>query len=229
MSIQIKAVGFDLDGTLFETHVDYDSLNDCDRTILEKHDIQFSDVFGDNPERKRLRDPIRKWLEDHGRSDEFDTIYKEIDELSLYYEEQFVSEAKEYPRSIECIRYLRSRGLKVGLLTRGGYHYAETVLKRFGVFDEMDAIIGRDHTYYDNAKPSPIAMREFADALGVGTEEILYLGDNMTDYLSAHDAGSTFIGVLSGAGSKEMWSTVSPRIDTVEHAGDVMDIIERYL
>ncbi|MGN1044535.1 MAG: HAD family hydrolase [Candidatus Methanomethylophilaceae archaeon] len=229
MSAQIKAVGFDLDGTLFETHVDYDSLNDCDRVVLERHGIPFREVFGDDPDRKRLRAPIREWLADNGRSDEFDAIYREIDELSLYYEEQFVSDAKEYPRSIECIRYLRSKGLKVGLLTRGGYRYAETVLKRFGIFDDMDAIVGRDHSFHDNCKPSHVAMEEFADELGVGPDEILYVGDNMTDYLSAHGAGSTFIGVLSGAGSAEMWRSVSPSIETVEHAGDIMDIIDRFL
>ena len=229
MKGKIKAVGFDLDGTLFETHVDYSSLYDCDKVVLKKHGIPFLDVFGDNPEIKRIREPIRLWLVQHSREDEFAQICKEIDELSLFYEEQFVTDAKEYPRSIECMRELKSKGVKIGLLTRGGHHYAETVLKQFGVYELMDAVVGRDYTCYDEAKPSPIAMMHFAKELGVKPDEILYLGDNLTDYRSAVGAGATFIGVLSGAASLESWNRVSPGMRVIDYAGDVVDIIDEYI
>ncbi len=225
----IKAVGFDLDGTLFETHVDYGSLYDCDKMVLRRHNIPFLDVFGENPEVKRLRAPILKWLEDHGRSGEFGQICREIDELSLHYEEEFIADAKEYPRSVECIRILKGKGLKVGLLTRGGHHYAESVLGRYGIYEMMDAVVGRDYTNYDEAKPSPVAMRHFAKELGVEPEEILYLGDNLTDLRSAEGAGATFVGVLSGAATEESWQKASPGMRTVKFAGDVVDIIEEYL
>ena len=229
MGKHIKAVGFDLDGTLFETHVDYGSLYDCDKVVLRKHGIAFLDVFGENPEVKRQRRPILQWLEEHGRADEFNGICEEIDELSLFYEEQFVDDAREYPRSVECLDILKSKGLKVGLLTRGGHHYAETVLKKFGVYEKMDAVVGRDYTVYDEAKPSPIAMQHFAKELGVKPEEILYLGDNLTDDRSAAGAGAIFIGVLSGAASEESWAKVSKDLPTLPYAGDVVDIIDRYL
>ena len=229
MTKKIKAVGFDLDGTIFETHVDYSSLYDCDKTVLKKRNIPFLDVFGENPEVKRLREPIKQWLIQHGREDEFESICKDIDELSLFYEEQFVSDAKEYPRTVECIKELKKKGLKVGLLTRGGHHYAETVLKQFGIYELMDAVVGRDYTCYDEAKPSPIAMKHFAKELGVEPDEILYLGDNLMDYRSAVGAGAMFIGVLSGAASLESWKRVDPGIRTIDYAGDVMDIINNYL
>ena len=229
MNKGIKAVGFDLDGTLFETHVDYSSLYDCDKTILKKHGIPFLDVFGENPEVKRLRAPILEWLDSHGRTEEYEQICKEIDELSLHYEEQFIDDAKEYPRSVECIRFLKDKGLKVGMLTRGGHHYAETVLRKFGVYNLMDAVIGRDYTNYDEAKPSPVAMRHFAKELGVEPDEILYLGDNLTDFRSADGAGATFIGVLSGAATAESWKKASKDMRIIQYAGDIIDIINDYV
>ncbi|WP_400226195.1 HAD family hydrolase [Methanomethylophilus alvi] len=225
----IKAVGFDLDGTLFETHVNYSALYDSDKTILSEHNISFLDVFGENPELRRKRLPIKIWLNAHNRSEEYDEICKEIDELSLFYETQFINEAKEYPGSIKCIDFLKSKGLKVGLLTRGGYHYAKLALEKFKVFDKMDAIVGRDYSCYDEAKPSPIAMINFAKELKVRPEEILYIGDNATDYRSAVDAGATFIGVLSGAASKEFWEKTSRSIRTIDYAGDISYIIDEYI
>ncbi len=225
----VKAVGFDLDGTLFLTYVNYDHLRVADRVVSERHNIPFSEIYCPKPEAYRLRRPIEKWLEEHGRGSEYPAISREIDDLSLEIEEEFLSEATTYPRSVECISILKSKGLKVGLLSRGGRHYAESVLKKFGIFEEMDAVVGRDHTCYDNAKPSPVAMTEFADELGVRPEEILYLGDNFTDYLSATGAGATFVGVLSGAVKADGWRSKDPAIRTVNYAGDVVDIIDDYL
>lgn len=221
----IKAIGFDLDGTFLSTHVDYDRLRDADRTVSERHGIPFDDIdFGDSV--KRPRHPILQWLKANGREMEYEGIYREIDDLSTEIETQFVDEATPFPGSLECIGVLKSRGYRVGLLTRGSLEYARQALGRFGVFDEFDAVVGRDHSEYDNAKPSPIAMCEFADELGVRPNEILYLGDNASDYMSARDAGASFIGVLSGSCSEEDWREVSEDIPTIPYAGQVVDLIQ---
>lgn len=218
----IRAVGFDMDGTFMRTHVDYAKLNDCDRRVLERHGIPFDEIdFGDSP--KRPRYPIRKWLEGHGRGDEFPAIDREIDELCTMCECEFVDEAVPFPGSAECLRELKSRGLKVGILTRGSLEYARRALGP--LFDEFDAVMGRDHSGYDNAKPSPVAMREFAELLGVDPCEILYVGDNVTDWQSAKGAGTPFVGVTTGSGSSELWAGCDPRIPVVRYAGDVVSLL----
>lgn len=218
----IRAVGFDMDGTFMRTHVDYAKLNDCDRTVLERHGIPFDQIdFGDSP--KRPRYPIREWLEAHGRGDEFPTIDREIDDLCTECECEFVHEAVPFPGSAECLGILKSRGYKVGILTRGSLEYARNALGP--LFGEFDAVMGRDHSGYDNAKPSPVAMREFAELLGVEPEEILYVGDNVTDWQSARDAGTPFVGVTTGSGSREMWARCDPDIPVIEHAGDVVRLL----
>lgn len=152
MYLDIKAVGFDLDGTFLETHVDYDRLREADRTVAEAHGIPFDEIdFGDSV--KRQRTPIRLWLEAHGRGDEFPGINREMDDLCTEIETEFVDEARPFPGSLECIDELKSMGLKVGLLTRGSREYARQALGRFGVFEKFDAVVGRDHSFYDNAKP----------------------------------------------------------------------------
>ena len=74
-------------------------------------------------------------------------------------------------------------------------------------------------------KPSPKAMIDFAKELGVEPSEILYVGDNRTDYYSARDAGATFVGVLSGSMDREGWLKEDPDMIIVEHAGDIARMV----
>ena len=219
----IRAVGFDLDGTFLNTHVDYSKIDMADRKACAAHGIPFDDLVFNTD--KRLRRPIREWLEAHGRGDEFQTIYDEIDRDLTSIELEFVDEAKPFPGSLECVRTLKERGYRIGLLTRGSYRYGNRALTDAGVRDCFDCIVGRDYADYDEAKPSPKAMYYFAEELGVKPCEILYLGDNKTDYHSARDAGAVFIGVCSGSMTREKWLQEDPDMVTVQYAGDVIDLL----
>ena len=218
----IKAVGFDLDGTFMRTRVDYAKLNAADRDVCLSHGIPFDEIdFGDSP--KRPRAPIRRWLEDNGRVDEFRQVSEDIDRAFTKCECEFVSEAVPYPGSAECLEAIRDAGFRVGILTRGSLEYARRALGP--LFDGFDVVMGRDHSSYDNAKPSPVAMREFAEELGVEPGEIIYVGDNVTDWQSANGAGAFFIGVRTGSGSDELWNDCDPDIPVIDHAGDVVGLL----
>ena len=216
----IKAVGFDLDGTFLNTHVNYDRINRADREACLRHNIPFDDLEFKTV--KRLRFPIKEWLAANGRTDEFESISREIDEELSATELEFIDEARPFPGNLECLDILRSKGLKIGLLTRGSVRYATAALNKVGVVDKFDSIVGRDSLDYDSAKPSPKAMIFFAESLGVTPQEVLYLGDNSTDYYSARDAGATFIGVLSGRKDEAAWHEEDPSMITIQYAGDIV-------
>ena len=218
----IKAVGFDLDGTFLRTHVDYGAIDRADKEACERHVIPFDELIFTTE--KRLRRPILDWLTAHGRADEFPAISKEIDRRLTEIELEFVDEAEPFPNSIECVKELKARGLKVGLLTRGSREYGETALKGAGIRELFDAVVGRDYADYDEAKPSPKAMQYFAKELGVEPSEILYLGDNRTDYYSARDAGAIFVGVLSGSMDRESWLKEDPDMILIDYAGDITSV-----
>jgi phosphoglycolate phosphatase len=73
------------------------------------------------------------------------------------------------------LRELRSRGYRIGVLTRGCREYAETALRIAGISDLLDAVVARDDHPEVEAKPSPIAMRHMAEAVGVRPDEITYV------------------------------------------------------
>ena len=181
---RFKAVGFDMDGTFLRTHVDYDRLNNVDREVLARHGVPFDEIDFEG-RAKRLRTPIRRWL--------------------------------------EAIGGIRAKGLKVGILTRGSLQYAKRALGP--AFDDFDAVMGRDYSFYDDAKPSPVAMVQFASLLGVDPSEILYVGDNISDWQSAVGAGAVFVGVLTGSCTEAEWLDADPDMIVVDRAGDVVELL----
>ena len=114
-------------------------------------------------------------------------------------------------------------GLKTGILTRGSLEYARRALGP--LFGEFDVVMGRDHTFYDDAKPSPKAMIDFAGLLGVRPQEILYVGDNVTDWQSARDAGADFVGVLTGSCTAEDWAREDPGMTVVGSVAEIPRIL----
>lgn len=224
MTVPIKAVGFDMDGTFLKTHVDYDKLEHADRLVLESHGIPFDSVYTQH-DIKRKRSDIKKWLDAHDRGDEYPSICRDVDDAFTRVELEYVHEAEPFPGSLECLRELSSRGYKVGLLTRGSEEYARAALTITGAFELFDVIMGRDSCDYDDAKPSPVSMRVLAERLGVKPEELLYVGDNITDWFSARDAGASYAGVLTGNGPATGWKGVDSRISVIRYAGDVINLL----
>ena len=90
----------------------------------------------------------------------------------------------------ELIPYLRSKGLRVGIISRNSYQSIERALKNFktiGVSD-FDLIISRD----DPVKPKPSAdgVLFAAEKLGLDVKHILVVGDYIFDIQAGHDAGA---------------------------------------
>jgi HAD superfamily hydrolase (TIGR01509 family) len=90
----------------------------------------------------------------------------------------------------ELIPYLRSKGLRVGIISRNSYQSIERALKNFktiGVSD-FDLIISRD----DPVKPKPSAdgVLFAAEKLELDVKHILVVGDYIFDIQAGHDAGA---------------------------------------
>jgi HAD superfamily hydrolase (TIGR01549 family) len=216
----IKAVGFDLDNTLLRTHVDYSKIDRADRDVCESHGIPFDVLgFGAHP---RLRAPIRDWLASNGRADEFAAVSADIDAILTATELEHVGEATPFLGTKECLDSLKAKGFKLGILSRGSENYVKQALTITGFIDYFDAIAGRDTLDYDDAKPSPKAMYKLAKLLHVDPSEILYVGDNVTDYYSARDAGARFVGVLTGSTTAQRWMELDPDMIVVEKASDII-------
>jgi pyrophosphatase PpaX len=93
-----------------------------------------------------------------------------------------------YPGIAELIETLAGRGLKLGVVTSKRRQTAIPTLEHFGLMKHFTTVITEDDV--GALKPDPEPILKTAEALGVDRSDMLVIGDNPTDMLGAHAAGS---------------------------------------
>lgn len=213
MTRSFRAIGFDMDSTLMDTHVDYMAVVSEVGAVLGE--------YGLDP---KMWGRFEETLASRGRAEDYPRMSTEMIDRCRHVEMKALPTAKPFPGSVECVDALHDMGYKVGVLTSGTRAYAEACLDGCGLLERMDALVCSDDSYVDDAKPSPKAMAMFAGKLGVAVEDILYIGDGDGDYLSAKYSGAGFVAVTTGRLSAEDWKKMDPGIAVMERASDVLDL-----
>ena len=216
-----KAVCFDMDGTLLDTKVDYEKMSNVIFDEMVRVGVP-EEVIDRSEGYKFNLDSGVNYLFSHGRADDVYAIGVKVAKIARDIEMEKVDEARPFPKAPELLEWIHSRGLRTGLLTRGCREYAEAAMKVCGVTDLLDGVVARDDYPESEAKPSPKAMEHIADILSVRTDEILFFGDHVFDYHCARDAGSGFVGVLTGTYTRKDWKDIAD-IDIYESVGDFYD------
>jgi len=191
----IKAVIFDLDGTLLYTLEDlWNSTN----AALRK--------FG-MPERSL--DEVRQFVGNgvgvliHRAVTVGTTPEKEEACLAYfrsYYKEHMREHTRPYDDILLLLESLHQKGIRTGIVSNK-FHGATCALSEeyFGTL--IDAAQGEQADV--PRKPDPAGLRQILARLGATAEEGLYLGDSPEDAMTAHNAGVEFIAVTWGYRSLE--------------------------
>lgn len=187
----IKAVLFDLDGTLVNSLED---LADSTNYALAKfgfttHDTEKFKVF--------VGDGIPKLIERVLPEDKRDTeTHKEVLEVFMNrYRSHFADKTVAYNGITELIDGIKSMNLKIAVISNKAQEMAaEVVNKIFG--DVFDIVCGKQEGY--PPKPDPALTLKIISDLGVTPEECVLIGDSGMDCATAVNAGCTGIGVLWG-------------------------------
>ena len=219
-----KAIGFDMDGTLLDTAIDYEKLADAESYVLSGLNVPSSELSSANDDIDMIRKGVA-YLNGHGNPITFDDVCKLVNQRASDVEMEAVDTAKCFPGVPELLEELRSKGYRIGLLTRGQRLYAETAMGRCGILDMMDSIEAFDDHPTGEQKPNPVAMEHLANALGVRASEILYIGDSVWDYHCARDSGAGFIGIAHGENGHRKWERVKDDIELIEN---ISELIRRF-
>ncbi len=126
-----------------------------------------------------------------------------------------------YPGARETLSGLRAAGLHVGLCTNKQQALAGQVLAALGLAPLFDIVIGGG-TY--PMKPDPAPLLAAAAALGATPAGTLYVGDMGVDRLTARAAGAPFLGVDHGH-----WRADDPHLQGAEVVRDLPAVLERAL
>jgi len=118
-----------------------------------------------------------------------------------------------YDTAAPAVRRLKQNGLKLGIVSTKFRYRIESVLKREGLLEAFDVIIGAEDVAQD--KPDPAGLQRARERLNSLPGQTLYVGDSVIDAETARRGGTPFVAVLSGVTSREDFSQYS-----------VMEIVE---
>ncbi|MEW6231481.1 MAG: HAD-IA family hydrolase [Chloroflexota bacterium] len=127
------------------------------------------------------------------------------------------------PALIQGVRELLS-GLgvyyRLGLVTTRSRSRALRILQHIGLDEHFQVIVSRDDTA--RLKPSPEPVLYAAPALAVAPGECLMVGDTWVDVASAREAGAYAVAVLCGFGESRELAGADLVLDTTGDLGPVL-------
>jgi HAD superfamily hydrolase (TIGR01549 family) len=189
----IKAIVWDLDGTLIHFNINSTKARKAAISILVSHGIDKKKLSI----QKSILDNInisKENLEQRGVDPtQLSKILQEVDKEVSKIEYKAALNATMIKGIEDVLIFAKSINLKQGIFTFNKYKHAKISLEKVKILKFFDAIIGRDNV--SNPKPHPDHLLVICDELGVSTDEILVIGDNYRDIESAINVGAHSIAV----------------------------------
>jgi len=219
----VKGVVFDLDGTLIRSSVDFKAMKRRMIDILARYGVPRELLSTDKTTVENLRRAERIWDEMGVDQEVRSKALREVEEVMNEAELEALPTVEAIEGVREALEKLRGKGLKLAVLTRGHQTYAVEALRRTGLLELIDVILTRDTVR--KPKPDPEALLEAAERLGLGVDEIIFVGDHPMDSACAEGASVRFIAVLTGWMGEEGWRAagVSEVVESVSTLPEYLD------
>lgn len=191
-------VGFDLDGTLLETHRD---LGEAVNHALQLGGFaqvpaeSSKDLIGGG-----AKIMLARAIEQQGGlpEGEFRPLYKE---MLRYYAANCAVHTQPYPGALEALAELADRGAKACVVTNKFEGFARDILTSLGLLDRFECVIGGDTLGKGadgnfRAKPLPDPLFEAQRLCGGGS--FVFLGDSTYDIRAARAADMPVLAAAYG-------------------------------
>ncbi len=170
----VKAVIFDLDGTITEPFFDFDSLRE--EMGLDRKAGPVWEIMRQATEAERAR----------------------LDKILRYHEQQAVDNSSLQPGARETLEWVRSQGLAVAVLTRNTKDNAVEVARKHNI--EFDIFVGRED---GPVKPDAFGVEFICKKFEIATSEAIMVGDYLFDLLCARAAGAKSVLLVNNEKARE--------------------------
>jgi len=189
-----RIVGFDLDGTLLDTHADLGAALNHALKLAGRPPVpvsQVRDLIGGGAGQmldRALR--LTGGLPDEG---ERARLHRE---LIAYYRENIAAHTCLFPGGAAMLDALDAQGTRLAIVTNKLEALAVRLLDQLGLAPRFAAIIGGDTLGPGRAKPAPDLLHEMSRRLGGG--RAAFVGDTTFDIRAARAAGMPCVAVRFG-------------------------------
>ncbi len=198
--LPIKAVVFDLDGTLVTFRLDYLAARSDAIQALAKLGLPPS-LFSIRESLFKMYDTAVLYLKNNGDETGAQGVYNVIFSIAERYELEAARQTELIPGAIETLNTLKDMSLKLGLCTNDGAMATKFISTKFGLDQLFDLIVTREQV--PRVKPDTIHLQAVLTPLNVVPKEAVVTGDHEVDMRMAKAAGAIAVGVTTGFSTRE--------------------------
>ena len=195
----VKAVVFDLDGTLATFNIDYMAVRAEVRGFLIIVGIPAS-VLSLNESIFEMLKKAEIFLKNNDKPQKtVENVRRKALAIAEKYELEAAKSTSLLPGVVETLRTIKKMGLKIGLCTINGEKSASFILKRFRILGYFKAIVTRDKVRY--VKPDVEHLSKVLRTLRVKPQETILVGDGKSDMNCAKELKVIGVGFPTGISS----------------------------
>jgi len=190
----IKAVIFDLDGTITQPYFDFDAI---------REEIGLAKDSG----------PVLESMQKMTAQQRQDA-----EKILYYHEQKAVTESKLNANAKQTLSALRTAGIHIGVLTRNRRSNALAIARKHKL--KFDTVIGRED---GPVKPDAFGVLRICEQFGVEPEETMLVGDYLFDLLCAKAAGAVAVLLANHNQADEFAEHADFCIDDISRILEIID------
>jgi phosphoglycolate phosphatase len=219
----LKALIFDLDGTLVDTAPDLHAATNHVLGLIDRPAISMAELrafVGHG-----AMNLIERGVAATGPAVDGETLKRLHKTFLEYYGENIADHSVVFDGLPGLLDKAQSAGLKMGVCTNKVEHLSRKLLTELGMMQRFGSLVGGDTLPI--MKPNPEPLLEAAIRLGVDAKDIMMVGDSETDIRTAQAAQVPVLAVSFGYTSQHV-SAYNPT-HVIDHYDEAWPIIARYL
>jgi HAD superfamily hydrolase (TIGR01509 family) len=191
--MSVKAVIFDLDGTITQPFFDFDAI---------RKEMGLDKNSGPILESMQKMSPRQR---------------KDAEKILNYHEQRAVIESKLNDGAKETLEALRRAKIKIGILTRNKQSNALAIARKHGL--QFDAVVDRND---GPVKPDAFGVLQICEKFGVKPEETLMVGDYLFDLQCAKAAGAAAVLLTNHERADEFAEYADFCIETIDQILEII-------
>jgi len=178
----LKAVLFDLDGTLLDTapeftHCFNQLLSQMNRPLITEQALRHHITFG----AKKMVTFACQMQEDHP---EFEAL---TERLLMLYRDNLGTKTDFFPEIAELLTTLKAKQMPYGIVTNRQMAFTTPLIAQFPLLQDLPCVVAGDTLA--TAKPDPAPLLHACKTLNILPTHCLYVGDAKTDVQASQRAG----------------------------------------
>jgi phosphoglycolate phosphatase len=192
--VSIKAIVFDLDGTLAEFNLDYKAVRAEVMRFLLNQGLPAS-ILSVNESVFEMLKKAQVYMTNNGKEKRFSAVKRDVYAIAFKYEWKAANRTSLMPGAFEALKALKTMNLKLGIFTINSERSTDRILDRFRLRQFFDATLTREGV--PRVKPDPSHLKAALKTLDVNVEEVIVVGDNAVDVKSALALKAPSVGIAT--------------------------------